>query len=543
MNLRVFTILFLLTLIGCSAAKKGEAPGSRRPNILLLVADDLGYADLGCFGSDIATPNIDRLAASGLIFSRFHTAPSCAPTRAMLITGNDNHIAGMGSQYRKTGEWGYEGHLTDRVATMPQLLKAAGYHTCMAGKWHLGAAPGQDPHDKGFENAFALLPGAGNHSDNKSVLGGTVSKYTENGQAADWPPGAYSTQFYTDKLMEYIGKNKGDGKPFFAYAAYTSPHWPLQVDESFRKKYEGRYDRGYEWLREENLRRLKKAGMVGPSASLPKLHPKVAPWSTLTDEQKRVEAQKMELYAGMVDNLDHHIGRLIQYLKDIGEYDHTLIIFMSDNGAAAEDFYHAGPFAEYAQANFNNDFENMGNPSSYVSYGPQWAEAGSAPFRYFKEYATEGGTLAPMIMCGPPVRRSKAIQSGFVSLLDIAPTLYDLAGVVYPETWAGKPVYALKGRSMVPFLAGKAEKVHEENDVFAFEQSGHAVIRKGDWKLVNEGYPLDAARFKLYNVPADPGEQNDLSGAFPEKRAELMRHWLEYREQARVLDGEAGPLN
>lgn len=538
MDSRLITSLFLLICFGCSPTKKEVAPNSRPPNILLLLADDLGYADLGCFGSDIATPNIDRLAASGLIFSRFHTAPSCAPTRAMLITGNDNHIAGMGSQYRKTGEWGYEGYLSDRVVTIPQLLKNAGYHTYMAGKWHLGAAPEQNPHQKGFEQSFTLLPGAGNHSDNKSVLGGTVSAYTENGQTADWPAGAYSTQFYTDKLIEYIGKNRGDGKPFFAYAAYTSPHWPLQVDESFRKKYEGRYDRGYEWLREENLRRLKKAGMVAPAAALPALHPKVAPWNSLTAEQKQAEARKMELYAGMVDNLDYHIGRLIQYLKDIGEFDNTLIVFMSDNGAAAEDFYHTGPFAEYAQANFNNDYENMGLPDSYVSYGPQWAEAGSAPFRYFKEYTTEGGTLAPMIICGPSVRRSRAVQSQFVSLLDIAPTIFDLAGVVYPD-----PVYPLKGRSMVPFLSGKTDRIHDETDVFEFEQSGHAVIRKGDWKLVNEGYPLDTSRFKLYNVSTDLREATDLSAAFPEKRAELMRHWMEYRERVRVLDGKAGGLN
>ncbi|HMQ64517.1 MAG TPA: arylsulfatase [Flavilitoribacter sp.] len=522
----------------CSPDKK-PAQTPARPNIIILLADDLGYADLGCFGSDIATPNIDRLAASGLVFTRFHTAATCAPTRAMLLSGNDNHIAGMGSQFRKTGEWGYEGHLTDRIATIPQLLRDNGYHTYMAGKWHLGAAPEFNPHSKGFEQSFALLPGAGNHYDNKSVLGGTVSRYTENGEPTDWPQGAYSTQFYTDKLIEYIGRNKGDGKPFFAYAAFTSPHWPLQVDSAYWTKYQGRYDSGYEALRQENLRRLQKTGFIQPDAVLPPLHPGIAPWDSLTADQQRTEARKMELYAGMVDNLDHNIGRLIQYLKEIGEYDNTLIVFMSDNGAAGEDFFYKGQFAEYAQANFNNDYDNMGKPNSYVSYGPQWAEAGSAPFRYYKEYTTEGGTTAPMIITGPGIKRPHEMVNGFASLLDLAPTFYELAGVYYPDTLA----YPLKGRSMAPLLAGNSDVIHPDTDVYTFEQSGHLVIRQGDWKLVNEGYPLDTARFRLFNLAGDLGETVDLSDRYPEKRAELLRIWAAYRAECRILDGEAGELD
>ena len=315
---------------------------------------------------DIETPNIDYLATNGIRFSRFHTSPLCAPTRAMLLSGNDNHIAGIGRQGLQTSEFGYEGRLTNRVVTIPALLKNAGYHTYMAGKWHLGDTPESNPHQKGFEHSFVLIGGAANHYDDQGLSkNNPISHYTEDGKTAKWKEGNYSTDFYTDKLIEYIDLNKEDNKPFFAFAAYTSPHWPLQVDEKYWRKYEGRYDDGYEKLKERRLESLKKAGMIPENAVLPTSHKRVLSWDNLTIKEKMKESRKMELYAGMVDNLDHNIGRLIQHLKNIGEYENTLIVFMSDNGADGR----KDKFGPFIREHFNDDYEMMGKSNSFISYG------------------------------------------------------------------------------------------------------------------------------------------------------------------------------
>ena len=324
-------LLLSLSLSGVISTAFGAGEGLKRPNILLIVADDLGYADLGCYGGDIETPNIDSIAATGVRFSRFHTASTCAPTRAMLLSGNDNHIAGMGVQGLVTEEWGYEGRLTDRIVPFPQLLKDAGYHTYMAGKWHLGSKPEDNPHQKGFERSFVMLPGAGNHSDNRNIVkANSITPYTEDGVPTQWRTGDYSTDLYTDKLIRFIGRGRGDKSPFFALATYTSPHWPLQVDESHWRKYEGRYDAGYEALRKRRLKSLKQAGLIPENSILPEVDASVKPWDSLTPEEQKMEARKMELYAGMVDNLDFNVGRLIEHLKTIGEFNNTLIVFMSD---------------------------------------------------------------------------------------------------------------------------------------------------------------------------------------------------------------------
>lgn len=505
MKVKIFILALLISLSSCQPSQKEEV--TRQPNIVLIVADDLGFGDIGCYGGDIETPNIDALAKNGIRFSQFTTAPMCAPTRAMLLTGNDNHIAGIGIQGVVRDTFGYEGHLTNRVTTIPQLLKDAGYHTYMAGKWHLGMKPEDNPHQKGFEHSYVLLPGAGNHYSNQSALNDGLSAYTEDGQPVKWKDGNYSTDFYTDKLIEYIESNNNDGKPFFAFAAYTSPHWPLQVDEKYRKKYEGRYDEGYEKLRENRLLSLKDAGIIPEGAVLPEIHPRFAslirPWDSLSPEAQKKEARKMELYAGMVDNLDHNIGRLIAYLKATGEFENTLFVFMSDNGAGHRDFYNRGSLAKVLQEYYNEDYENMGKENSYVSYGPQWAEAGSAPFRYFKDFTTQGGINTTMIISGPGVKRKGELHHNFLTLQDLAPTFYEMAGVTYPERYNGNPVYPLRGSSLLPFISGKSDKIHDENYVFAMEHINNAMVRKGAWKLVNSVRPLDTANFELFHIAKD----------------------------------------
>ncbi len=524
-------IVFLFD--SCTENEK-KAIVQQRPNILLIVADDLGYADIGAYGSDIETPHIDALAAHGISFSGFHTSPMCAPTRAMLLSGNDNHIAGMGAQSTYSDEFGYEGRLTDRIVPLPALLKQAGYHTYMAGKWHLGTDSESNPHQKGFEHSFVLIPGAGNHYNSQSVLGKGLSKYTEDGDSTTWTNGKYSTDFYTDKLIEYINNDKDDNQPFFAFAAYTSPHWPLQVDKKHWGKYNGFYEDGYDKLKIRRLKSLKKAGMISQDAQLPPNHSGIKSWDSLTKQEQLKEVRKMELYAGMVDNLDHNVGRLIKYLKDIGEYDNTVIVFMSDNGPAPRDFINSENLGPVLREYFDEDYDNMGNFNSYISYGPQWAEAGSSPFKFYKNFATEGGTNTPMIISGPNIKSNK-IHHGFASVMDLAPTFYELAEVSYPATFKGKEVYPLKGNSLMPFATGATDEIHNSDYVFGLEHYGNAMIRKGDWKITNIP-PFKIENFKLYNIANDVAEIYDLKDAEPEKYAELLEEWKKFSKEIKLKE-------
>jgi arylsulfatase A-like enzyme len=530
-----FTVINLFIFFACSQ-KAEEITKINPPNILLIVADDLGYADLGSFGGDIDTPNLDELARQGLRFSRFHTAPVCAVTRAMLLSGNNNHIAGMGSQQLQTKVTGYEGHLTDRIIPLPDLLRSAGYHTYMAGKWHLGDRLEDGPQAKGFERSFALIESGANHYSSKGIWPEMpTSPYTEDGKETTWKEGDYSTDFYTDKLISYIDRHREDGKPFFTFAAYTSPHWPLQVDEKYWKKYEGRYDAGYEVLKEQRFESLKKAGMIADDALLPPSHPNIKSWSSLSSEEQKKEARKMELYAGMVDNLDYNIGRLINYLKETGQYENTLIVFMSDNGAAAEDFFYNANYGPFIQENYSDEYAEMGKVNSYISYGAQWAEAGSSPFKYYKGFTTEGGINTPMIISGPGVENKGNINDSFLTLMDFAPTFYELAGVEYPNQWKGKAVKPLLGESLIPLLSGKSKSAHDSSYVFGLEHRGYAMIRKGDWKILNIERPFQVENFQLINLKTDLAEQNDLKGSYPEKYQEMLAEWESFSKEVGVV--------
>lgn len=536
-QVKVFSLILLLfTMLSCSE-QGSKNRSDKKPNIVLIVADDLGFGDIGCYGGDIQTPNIDYLASKGIRFSGFHTAPMCAPTRAMLLSGNDNHIAGMGGQGNVTDEFGYEGKLTNRIVPIPALLKNAGYHTYMAGKWHLGTDPESNPHRKGFDHSYVLISGAGNHYNNRSALdngkGKFFSTYTEDGDTTRWKDGDYSTDFYTDKLIEYIDSNKDEDQPFFAFAAYTSPHWPLQVDKKHWEKYKGQYDDGYEKLRERRLASLKKAGIVSNDVIAPPAHERVISWDSLSTQQQMKEARKMELYAGMVDNLDSNIGRLINYLKEIGEFENTLFVFMSDNGAAHRDFINSERYKSLRDY-YNEDYENMGNANSYISYGPQWAEAGSSPFRYFKDYATQGGMNTTMIISGPNVKRENEIHHGFTSLVDLAPTFYEIANVTYPEIFEGNEVYPLRGNSLVPFVSGNTNEIHDTSYVFAIEHYGNAMLRKGHWKITNFIRPFSIENFALYDLSNDIGEQKDLKETEKEKYAELIDEWVEFSKEVKI---------
>ncbi|MDX1495279.1 MAG: arylsulfatase, partial [Longimicrobiales bacterium] len=499
-----------LALPACQAdsSSPGEDP---RPNILLIVADDLAYADLGSYGGDVRTPNLDALARRGIRFSQFHTAPMCAPTRAMLLSGNDNHIAGVGWQSGGPGELagrpGYEGYLSDRVVPFPQLLADSGYRTYSVGKWHLGTDADHTPTAAGFQRSFQLLQGAGDHySDVALEPQDSISTYWADGDFAAWPEGEYSTEVYTDRLLGFLEDDGDDGRPFFAFAAYTSPHWPLQVPDDYLEKYRGRYDMGYDRLREMRLESLKEAGIVPADHPLPPRLEWIRPWDELSDQAKRVEARKMELYAAMVENLDHHVGRLLARLEETGELDNTLVIFLSDNGAAAEDFYNTGPFVDWLRRHYRDGYEIMGRPSSFVSYGPQWAEAGSAPYRGHKSYAHEGGIIAPMIVAGPGVVASGGVQHAFVGVADLAPTVLEIAGVDYPGERGTEATEAMTGSSMLPLLTGDADRIHPPDELLALSHRMHAYVRLGDWKLVSSDQYRGIGTFQLFDLSADPGE-------------------------------------
>jgi arylsulfatase A-like enzyme len=522
-----YSAVLVFAALGCSEPAELAGP----PNILLIVADDLGYADLGAFGSDIRTPNIDALAASGMIVTRFQTAALCAPTRAMLLTGNNNHVAGMGRQGISLDVPGYEGHLSDRVVPFPALLREAGYHTYTIGKWHLGVAQENGPIAAGFERSFNLLHGAGSHFSSTGFFeGGSI--YREDGVEVPFPDGAYTTELFTDRLIQFISEGQRDGRPFFAFAAYTAPHWPLQVPDEYLDLYAGQYDQGYDQLRTDRFASLKAAGIVPEWWSLPPRNEAITPWADLTEAEKRTESREMELYAAMVENLDHHIGRLVDHLKARGLYDNTLIVFMSDNGAAGEDFYASGGNAEYLRQHYDNSYENMGRRGSWVSYGPPWAEAGSAPFSRYKGYTREGGITAPLILTGPGVARRGEISHTYMTVMDLAPTFLEVAGASYPTDGSVRPIL---GESTAPFLAGAAEAVHGDTYVMTFLHNERAYVRVGDWKLVNLDGPLNEASFELFNLEVDPGETTDLAGREPDRYAAMLQLWREERQRLGIL--------
>jgi arylsulfatase A-like enzyme len=409
MNIRSsFAVATLVIALLCLAnvGALGE-PLADKPNVLVIAADDMGYADLGCYGGEIRTPHLDALATKGILATQFYVSPTCSPTRAMLLTGTDNHVAGLGNMAEWTGpkqkgKPGYEGHLNDRVVTVATLLRGAGYHTYMAGKWHLGEEPDRWPSARGFERDLCVLDGAGSHWSDMQGLNPAHPKLsvTHNGKKIDeLPDGYFSTKNFTDSIKANIEENRNDGKPFFAYLAYQAPHGPLAVPDEWRDKYRSAYDGGYDELRTRRLARQKVLGLVeADTIGFPRL-PEFPAWDKLTDEQRSKLARKMELYASMVENMDHHIGRLLKYLEGIGELENTLIVFFSDNGAAGEDIGElikklAPQALDWFGKAFDNRFENWGRRGSCVDYGPSWAQVSMVPFRQFKGFLAEGGIRA-----------------------------------------------------------------------------------------------------------------------------------------------------
>ncbi|MDG2089124.1 MAG: arylsulfatase [Arenicellaceae bacterium] len=504
-----------------------------RPNILLIVADDLGYTDLGVYGSEIDTPNLDQLANNGLILTDFHNQAVCAPTRAAILSGTDNHNAG-GAMHQSPNQRdvaGYESYLNEDVVAFPALLKQSGYNTYWAGKWHLGDEPHQIPHARGFDRSFALMDGTASHySDAKrGNFDSSVEYFEDENLVEELPVDFYSTDFYTDYIIDSIDKDSASREPWFAFLGYTAPHWPLQAPDAEIAKYKGYYDNGYEELRENRITKGKELGVIPLEAEMYPRLGVVAAWDSLSDEEKAISSKEMEVYAAMVDVIDQNIGRLIDHLKAIGQYDNTFIVFISDNGAEG---------LERAGQGWDNSLENMGRISSYVSYGPEWAAAGVGVMRYFKSLSSEGGTRGPAFIHSPEVSKKGQISDAFVSVVDLAPTFLELAGVEHPEFgFNGRPLQPLQGESLLPLAFGDADAVRSDEFIFGWEVFGHLAIRKGDWKLLRlTSKPSEARqplaeradKWELFDMRVDPGETNDLSAEFPAKVAELQSAWQKY---------------
>jgi len=606
----------LQSALGLAASALIAAPAAlAQPNILYIVADDLGFSDIGALGGEIQTPNLDALVKSGRILTNFHVSTVCAVTRSMLYSGTDHHLVGEGTMGApadplRNGKPGYEGYLNNSSLSIAQLLRDGGYHTYIAGKWHLGSlTPGaqttnptrnKTPDQWGFEHSFTLLGGAaGNHFGHDTAAS---RAYSSDGQYVA-PPALdangqpwYDTNGYTDKLISYIDGNIADGRPFAAFATFTSPHWPLQVPEPWLSRYSGKYAGGYDVIRARRLLRQKTLGIVPadyttanpglPDATTAspgtanngtvnaryinadslgdpayvdygpgKINRK---WGSLTANQKKTQARYMEIYAGMVENLDYNIGRLIQHLKDIGQYENTFIVFHSDNGAEGWPISDAQDLTNFN--NFNNlgkDQFGLGAAATNVQYGLRWAEVSSTPLRLAKGFTTEGGTSAPAIVHLPGQTTQLPTLRDFIHVRDSAPTLLDVAGIapafgqappaqltatqgnaLIPRvSYNGNYVYPITGHSALPELLGASSgPLHPEP--VGEEQYGRAYIHYGQWKatfLEPPWGPVDG-HWQLYNIEADRAETNDVSGQNPAVVNQLYQYWRDYLYNSGGID-------
>ena len=531
-------------------AASAQAAPAKRPNILLIVADDLGYTDLGAYGAEISTPNLDKLASGGVKMTGFYASPFCSPTRAMLMSGSDNHLAGFGDMSElmlpeQRGKPGYEGYLNARVVPMAQVLKDAGYRTAMAGKWHLGVKEEFSPATSGFEQSYAMVMGGASHwGDQSGIVAMDPAKppkaiYRENGKAIDIPrDGFYSSQAFTDKLLDYLKSGEKSGKPFFGYLAFTAPHWPLHAPDADIAKYEGRYKEGYDKLRKERLERMKRLGIVPADTPVYEGHAHWPKWESLTPAQQEAEARRMTVYSAMVDHMDRQIGRVLDYLKAKGELDNTFIFFMSDNGADGNSVYDVGRTREWIEKDMDNSTANTGKPGSFIEYGPGWAPVGSTPFKLYKSFMYEGGIAVPAIAWGPGIKGG-ALKREFAHVTDVAPTIFELAGARHPGTeYQGKPVLPLRGKSMVSWLQGKASTVRSDQDAVGWELGGRKALRKGDWKIVYANKPWGKDGWELYNIAKDRTESRDLADENPQKLGEMIVAWKQYVAETGTLEIE-----
>ena len=517
MNRRQF-----LTLSASVSALAGQEKS--RPNILLIVSDDLGYSDLGCFGGEIATPNLDRLASQGVRFTQMYTMARCCPSRASILTGQYPHKVGVGHMVADLGQPGYRGRLSEEGATLAEVLAPAGYRTFLSGKWHVGT---NDPTQRGFEEFYGTLISAPTFWDPARYL-----RLPAGRKARTYGSGAfYGTDALTDHALDFLGQaRQTPDKPWFLYLAYNSPHFPLHARPEDIAKYAGRYARGWDVLRAERLERMKRLRLVGANTKLsprsqywafgaaePRQNPA---WDTLAEDRRGDLARRMAIYAAMVDRMDQNIGRVIADLRANGQFDNTLIVFLSDNGACAE----WDPYGFDVSSSPNNvlhsgaELERMGSAGTYHSAGSGWANASNTPWSMYKHYSNEGGISSPCLMHWPDrIKRRGTIESTPAHLIDLMPTFVEASGAHYPERLGSRQILPMVGTSLMPALRGERMPAR----TLYFEHEGHRAVREGRYKLA----ALRGEPWRLYDMEKDRTEMDDLSAKQPKLVESLSKKW------------------
>jgi arylsulfatase/uncharacterized sulfatase len=520
------------------------SPNTERPNIVFILADDLGYSDLAPYGSEVNTPSLSALADQGLTFTNYHTAANCAPARAMLLTGVDSHLAGvpnipemLAPQQRKHAN--YQGVLGDDVVTVATLLEDAGYHTYMVGKWHLGMDPDKRPSRRGFQRTIAMMDsGADNWEQRPYLAIYDQANWFADGERFTLPEDFYSSRFLVDKMIEFIDSNLQDGKPFFGYLPFMAVHSPVQAPQEYTDRYMGMYDSGWDVLRQQRMERAVALGIVPTGAPMVRMKT-TEEWDALGEEQRRYQAKRMAVYAAMIEAMDFHIGRLIEFLKQRGEYDNTIFIFTSDNGSEASGPADPRAFPERLgpqSLGYNLDYDNLGLKGSFSTTGPGFASASASPLAYYKFYAGEGGMRVPLIIAGKPVARQQQLTRAFAWATDISPTILSLTGISQPaERYAGRPVQAITGRDLTPLISGAAERVYGPDDAVGYELTDHGVLFQGDYKLVVNQPPVGDGQWRLFNIVTDPGETVDLSASQAQRFQRMLSRYEQYRRDNKVV--------
>lgn len=534
--------LLMACLLGTWSAGLRAAPPANpppRPNIVLLVADDWGFSDVGAFGGEIATPHIDALAQRGTRFANFHIAASCSPSRAMLLTGVDNHLNGVGNLHEAMprehlGQPGYQGSLNKRVVTVATLLRDGGYRTYASGKWNVGSEPHNRPDQRGFDRSIVQSDtGSDNWEPAKRYLPVSAKvDWFEDGQPAMMPAAFYSSQYFVDRAIEFIDSGAGSGKPFFTYLAFQANHVPVQAPRDLIEKYKGRYNNGWGALRQARRDKAAELGLIPRNAPMATL-PTVASWDSLNEKEKRMAARQMEVYAAMAEAMDQHVGRLIAHLKSRGEFDNTVFMFLSDNGAEGSDYSEA---QLWLATQYSQNIDLLGGKGAYSIPGPGWASASVSPLNTYKFYAGEGGIRVPFIISGVAGMPQGQIHHGFTHVTDIAPTLVALAGLPGPgNSYRGQPIETLSGSSLLAAMHNVLLPVHAADKAMGYEMSGNLALFKGDLKIVKNLPPMGDGQWHLYNLREDPGETLDLRLALPEVFQTMQSDYAAYARVHGVL--------
>lgn len=497
------------SLTGCNTNESGK-----RPNIIVILADDMGYSDLGCMGSEIETPNLDMLAANGLLITKCYNASRCCPTRASLLTGLYQHRAGMGHMVQNLGVPSYQGFLNDQCATIPELLREGGYQTFMSGKWHLGDGRDHWPDKRGFNQFYGIPKGGGLYFYPSKFIDRPI--FRNNELVIPDSMTFYTTDDFTNEAIKFLSESVENGSPYFLYLAYVAPHFPLQAWPEDIAKYSDIYLEGYEKIRKRRFEKQKQLGIFNENVILS------APvFDSRLEKTDGNDSQKMAVYAAMIDRMDQNIGKLIQYLKSSGEFENTLIFFLSDNGATAENVDRS-PESE------------IGTSTSFTSYGEKWANVSNTPFRNFKSQEYEGGIITPLIIHWPAgIKESGRLVIDIVHVMDIMPTCLEVAGVNYPGKYNGRTLSPLNGKSIYPIFNN--EQIANERLLF-WEHMGNKAVRMKDTKLVKSRN----GQWELFDMENDPTELNDLSSTNLKLKDSLETMWNEWAVENEVLDW---PLN